>query len=83
MKRPSASAILRFSVAFTVALPADRRTAHRQPDRPDRFLRCRQLLVAFYFHDLGWHKLKPDHSLQARPAASPWCTFSVPPSPTC
>ena len=33
--------------------------------------------VAFYFHDLGWHKLKPDHSLQAKTSSFALVHFSV------
>ena len=33
--------------------------------------------VAFYFHDLGWHKLKPEHSLQAKTSSFALVRFSV------
>ncbi|ALP43245.1 DUF2061 domain-containing protein [Aeromonas schubertii] len=33
--------------------------------------------VAFYFHDLGWHRLKPRHSLQAKTASFALVHFSV------
>ena len=33
--------------------------------------------VAFYFHDLGWHRLKPRHSLQAKTSSFALVHFSV------
>ncbi|MEG0010029.1 MAG: DUF2061 domain-containing protein [Aeromonas sp.] len=33
--------------------------------------------VAFYFHDLAWHKFKPNHSLQAKTSSFAVVHFSV------
>nr|QWL74985.1 DUF2061 domain-containing protein [Aeromonas hydrophila] len=63
MKKTISFAVLHFTVAFTVAylLTGELLTASLIA-----LIEPAVNTVAFYFHDLGWHKLKPHHSLQAK-----------------
>ena len=74
MKKTISFAILHFSVAFTVAylLTGELLTASLIA-----LIEPAVNTVAFYFHDLGWHKLKPDHSLQAKTSSFALVHFSV------
>ena len=74
MKKTISFAILHFCVAFTVAylLTGELLTASLIA-----LIEPAVNTVAFYFHDLGWHKLKPDHSLQAKTSSFALVHFSV------
>ncbi|HDZ8846764.1 MULTISPECIES: DUF2061 domain-containing protein [unclassified Aeromonas] len=74
MKKTISFAILHFGVAFTVAylLTGELLTASLIA-----LIEPAVNTVAFYFHDLGWHKLKPNHSLQAKTSSFAVVHFSV------
>ncbi|MFM5064290.1 DUF2061 domain-containing protein [Aeromonas caviae] len=74
MKKTISFAILHFCVAFTVAylLTGELLTASLIA-----LIEPAVNTVAFYFHDLGWHKLKPHHSLQAKTSSFALVHFSV------
>jgi uncharacterized membrane protein len=74
MKKTISFAILHFGVAFTVAylLTGELLTASLIA-----LIEPAVNTVAFYFHDLGWHKLKPSHSLQAKTSSFALVHFSV------
>lgn len=74
MKKTISFAILHFGVAFTVAylLTGELLTASLIA-----LIEPAVNTVAFYFHDLGWHKLKPKHSLQAKTSSFAVVHFSV------
>ncbi|QET79677.1 DUF2061 domain-containing protein [Aeromonas veronii] len=74
MKKTISFAILHFGVAVTVAylLTGELLTASLIA-----LIEPAVNTVAFYFHDLGWHKLKPNHSLQAKTSSFAVVHFSV------
>lgn len=74
MKKTISFAILHFGVAFTVAylLTGELLTASLIA-----LIEPAVNTVAFYFHDLGWHKLKPNQSLQAKTSSFAVVHFSV------
>ena len=73
MKKTISFAILHFGVAFTVAylLTGELLTASLIA-----LIEPAVNTVAFYFHDLGWHKFKPNHSLQAKTSSFALVHFS-------
>ena len=74
MKKTISFAVLHFIVAFTVAylLTGELLTASLIA-----LIEPAVNTVAFYFHDLGWHKLKPNHSLEAKTSSFALVHFSI------
>ncbi|MEN9531720.1 MAG: hypothetical protein RIQ83_944 [Pseudomonadota bacterium] len=74
MKKTISFAALHFIVAFTLAylLTGELLTASLIA-----LIEPAVNTVAFYFHDLGWHKFKPEHSLQVKTSSFALVHFSV------
>lgn len=74
MKKTISFACLHFIVAFTLAYLL---TGELLIASLIALIEPAVNTVAFYFHDLGWQKFKPDHSLQAKTSSFALVHFSV------